>query len=270
MSAALSYRRALPSFEQLALDPVYCRRYRQRVYPAMDLPLLGMPSPAMPPSPMRGAELDFRPREDKPRGLAVPSHSRRHASTSAIPVPEPGRTRQSKLAVLFPGAGSQYVGMGAFLLKHYKAAREVWEEAEEVRLDPFLVLWLKVGTRSLAASSPGASPSTSPPHQSSPSSTWPTGKPGTRSAPRPSCARSSSAARPRPSSPAPPTPSPPSSSPPSPSSASSRRSSASPSRASTPASSWATRPASLPRARRRALCRLRMRSGCRCARSLVL
>ena len=38
-----------------------------------------------------------------------------------------------KTALLTPGSGSQYVGMGSFLLEDSKTAREVWEEAEEVR-----------------------------------------------------------------------------------------------------------------------------------------
>lgn len=40
----------------------------------------------------------------------------------------------AKTALLTPGSGSQYVGMGQFLLQNYKSARDVWEEAEEVRL----------------------------------------------------------------------------------------------------------------------------------------
>ena len=35
-----------------------------------------------------------------------------------------------KTALLFPGSGSQYVGMISFLLKEFKVARETWEEAE--------------------------------------------------------------------------------------------------------------------------------------------
>ena len=37
---------------------------------------------------------------------------------------------ETKHAVLFPGSGSQYVGMGAFL-REYPAAQKVWDEAEE-------------------------------------------------------------------------------------------------------------------------------------------
>ena len=37
-----------------------------------------------------------------------------------------------KTALLFPGSGSQYVGMCQFLNDNFQAAREVWEEAEDV------------------------------------------------------------------------------------------------------------------------------------------
>ncbi|GAA94050.1 uncharacterized protein L969DRAFT_85578 [Mixia osmundae IAM 14324] len=37
---------------------------------------------------------------------------------------------QRPMALCFPGSGSQYVGMGAFLLK-YKSAQQLWEEAED-------------------------------------------------------------------------------------------------------------------------------------------
>lgn len=40
-------------------------------------------------------------------------------------------TAPKKTALLFPGSGSQYVGMISFLLKEFKVARETWEEAED-------------------------------------------------------------------------------------------------------------------------------------------
>src|SRR5579875_2923821 len=43
---------------------------------------------------------------------------------------EPG-----KVAFLFPGQGSQYVGMGADLAMTFEAARAVWDEAAEVEIE---------------------------------------------------------------------------------------------------------------------------------------
>ncbi|NLW46320.1 MAG: ACP S-malonyltransferase, partial [Firmicutes bacterium] len=37
-----------------------------------------------------------------------------------------------KLALLFPGQGSQYIGMGEMYYKNFSAARMVFEEANDV------------------------------------------------------------------------------------------------------------------------------------------
>jgi acyl transferase domain-containing protein len=47
-----------------------------------------------------------------------------HVGASSAP------SAPKKTALLFPGSGSQYVGMISFLLKEFKVARETWEEAE--------------------------------------------------------------------------------------------------------------------------------------------
>src|SRR5215468_5994451 len=39
--------------------------------------------------------------------------------------------RKSKIAYIFPGQGSQFPGMGKDLFDNFKAAREVFEEADE-------------------------------------------------------------------------------------------------------------------------------------------
>jgi len=46
-----------------------------------------------------------------------------------------GKVGPKKTALLFPGTGSQYVGMCSFLLDNYQTARDVWREAEESLAD---------------------------------------------------------------------------------------------------------------------------------------
>ena len=38
----------------------------------------------------------------------------------------------NKIAVVFPGQGSQFIGMGKSLCQRFKIAEQVYEEAEEV------------------------------------------------------------------------------------------------------------------------------------------
>ena len=51
----------------------------------------------------------------------------------------------TKYAVLFPGQGSQFIGMGKELAQNFAIAKQTFEEVDDIRLEPILasVLLLK-------------------------------------------------------------------------------------------------------------------------------
>ena len=68
-----------------------------------------------------------RPKQDT-ESTVVGSSKDRSAAAQRSASNSKGKAKET--ALLFPGSGSQYVGMNAFLDK-YKSARETWDEAED-------------------------------------------------------------------------------------------------------------------------------------------
>lgn len=127
------------------LTPEYYRRYRDpSSHDALPQPTFASShaissqhsyhsalSSAASQQPHHSAQLaEFEKAWSKLPATSTPGGSSASISTSAA-------VRQRKSALLFPGSGSQYVGMTAFLLDNFKAARDVWAEAEDVSHDFF-------------------------------------------------------------------------------------------------------------------------------------
>ncbi|GAA5857147.1 hypothetical protein JCM8547_009339, partial [Rhodosporidiobolus lusitaniae] len=117
-------------------DPGYLSRYRD---PARHDALRGRPPAPGPSTSARGLETSSRasPPSPKPRSRSRENRLEMERLWSggdfspAVPTEKySAQTTRPPHALLFPGSGSQYVGMGHFL-RHEKSTQAVWEEAED-------------------------------------------------------------------------------------------------------------------------------------------
>lgn len=120
-------------------DPVFLSRYRNptlhdqpRIIPGYRVK---RPTPA-PTTSTLPPESNEQPRsslsDSSPRGRRLEMESLWSGGdySGIVPAHYADPRGSKKHAILFPGSGSQYVGMGAFLQEH-TAAQRVWGEAEE-------------------------------------------------------------------------------------------------------------------------------------------
>ncbi|GAA5832858.1 hypothetical protein JCM11251_000507 [Rhodosporidiobolus azoricus] len=128
-------------------DPKYLSRYRDPsrhdLTPTRSLPKRGLEtsSRVRPATSQNNLEQQSSAESDKGNGREAGRIRRNRLEMESLwsggdfspPIPLDSyraQTTRPKHALLFPGSGSQYIGMGAFL-KDDAAAKEVWSEAEE-------------------------------------------------------------------------------------------------------------------------------------------
>ncbi|MDP7373771.1 MAG: hypothetical protein QF588_07810, partial [Candidatus Poseidoniaceae archaeon] len=56
-------------------------------------------------------------------------------SQGVLVTDEPAMSNDAKIAHMYPGQGSQYVGMTFDLFKRYTAVQKVWEKSDQTMVD---------------------------------------------------------------------------------------------------------------------------------------